>query len=70
MSKADVEFRNTVSGCGTHVIIEISPDDIQQLKDVLSSPGLDIEVTAVAYPYMTTEDVTTERVTNDGHSES
>ena len=49
----DLEFRHKVTGCGTHLIIEISRKDIKRLKECLASPGIDIEVLALEYPYKT-----------------
>jgi len=50
---AEVEFRHKKTGCGTRLLLNIPPLTIETLKDVLSLPGLDIEVTAVAWPYST-----------------
>jgi hypothetical protein len=49
----DLEFRHKETGCGTKILVNMSVEDIKSLKSALSLPGLDIEVTALAYPYLT-----------------
>lgn len=50
----EIEFRHKKTGCGTTIRVNMSVEDVKKL-DVLSMPGLDIEVIAIAYPYMTTK---------------
>ena len=48
----DIEIRNTKTGCGTSLLCYMPIETFKQLKELMSLPGLDIEMTALAYPYL------------------
>ena len=49
----DIEFRHIKTGCGGSVKLNMTIDEIKNLKELLSMPGLDIETSAVEFPYKT-----------------
>ena len=51
MKNTELEFRHKKTGCGARILVDMKIEDIRELREILSLPGLDLEVTALAYPY-------------------